>query len=255
MNEKTITQLKEMKLYGMHRAFRASLESDNTHEMTTDEMVAHLVEEEWDERYNRKITRGIINAKFRYKASVEQMYFDTDRGMDKNQVMRLADCTFIEKKENILITGSTGIGKSYLACAIGQQACTLRYRVIYFSAGKLFSKLKMAKADGSYINEIAKIERQHLLILDDFGIQPLDAQSRAMLMEIIEDRHGKSSTIITSQVPVNLWHEVIGEKTIADAIMDRLIHNAHRLDLYGESLRKTQTKNNEQQIEIANKKK
>jgi DNA replication protein DnaC len=255
MNEKTIERLKEMKLYGMHRAFRASFESGSMNELTTDEMVAHLVEEEWDERYNRKITRGIINAKFRYKASVEQMYFDTDRGMEKNQVMRLADCTFIEKKENILITGSTGIGKSYLACAIGQQACTLRYRVVYFSSGKLFSKLKLAKADGSYINEIAKIERQHLLILDDFGIQPLDAQSRAMLMEIIEDRHGKGSTIITSQVPVNLWHEVIGEKTIADAIMDRLIHNAHRLDLYGESLRKTQLKNNEQQLETVNEKK
>ena len=244
MNEKTIDRLKEMKLYGMHRAFQASFESGSMNDLTTDEMVAHLVEEEWDDRYNRKITRGIINARFRYKASVEQMNFEADRGMEKNQVMRLADCTFIEKKENILITGSTGIGKSYLACAIGQQACTLRYRVIYFSAGKLFSKLKMAKADGSYINEIAKIERQHLLILDDFGIQPLDAQSRAMLMEIIEDRHGKGATIITSQVPVSQWHEVIGEKTIADAIMDRLIHNAHRLDLYGESLRKAQQKNN-----------
>ena len=238
MNEKTIDRLKEMKLYGMHRAFQASFESGSMNDLTTDQMVAHLVEEEWDDRYNRKITRGIINARFRYKASVEQMNFEADRGMEKNQVMRLADCTFIEKKENILITGSTGIGKSYLACAIGQQACTLRYRVIYFSAGKLFSKLKMAKADGSYINEIAKIERQHLLILDDFGIQPLDAQSRAMLMEIIEDRHGKGATIITSQVPVSQWHEVIGEKTIADAIMDRIIHNAHRIELSGESLRK-----------------
>lgn len=252
MNEKTVDRLKEMKLYGMLRAFHTSFESGNMNDLTTDEMVAHLVEEEWDDRYNRKIIRAVINAKFRYKASVEQLYFEADRGMDKNQVMRLADCTFIEKKENVLITGSTGIGKSYLACALGQQACTLRYRVMYFSAGKLFSKLKMAKADGSYINEIARIERQHLLILDDFGIQPLDAQSRAMLMEIIEDRHGKGSTIITSQVPVSQWHEVIGEKTIADAIMDRIIHNAHRLDLYGESLRKILHKNNEEQVEITN---
>ena len=180
----------------------------------------------------------MTNARFRYKASIEQMLFDTDRGIDKNQVMRLAECTFIDKKENVLVTGSTGIGKSYLASAIGQQSCMLGYRVMYLNTSKLFSKLKIAKADGSYINEIAKIERQHLIILDDFGIQPLDAQSRAMFMEIIEDRHQKASTIITSQVPVVKWHEVIGEQTIADAILDRLIHNAHRLELKGESLRK-----------------
>ena len=255
MNERTIDRLKEMKLYGMLRAFQTSFESGSMNNLTTDEMVAHLAEEEWDDRHNRKIARAVINARFRYKASVEQMYFEADRGLDKNHVMRLADCTFIEKKENVLITGSTGIGKSYLACALGQQACTLRYRVMYFSTGKLFSKLKLAKADGSYINEIARMERQHLLILDDFGIQGLDAQNRAMLMEIIEDRHGKGSTIITSQVPVGQWHEVIGEKTIADAIMDRLIHNAHRLDLYGESLRKTMKKDNEEQIETLTNKK
>lgn len=250
MNEKTVDRLKEMKLYGMLRAFQMSFESGSSNDMTADETLAHLVEEEWDDRYNRKIARSVTNARFRYKASVEQMYFEADRGMDKNQVIRLAACTFINKKENILVTGSTGIGKSYLACALGQQACTLKYRVLYFSAGKLFSKLKMAKADGSYISEIARIERQHLLILDDFGIQGLDAQSRAMLMEIIEDRHGKGSTIITSQVPVAQWHEVIGEKTIADAIMDRLIHNAHRLELFGESLRKTAKNNIEELTDI-----
>lgn len=252
MNDNTVKRLKDMKFYGMLRAFQTSFESETNNDLTTDEMVAHLVEEEWDDRYNRKIARSITNARFRYKAAVEQMYFEADRGMDKNQVMRLAECNFIKKKENILITGSTGIGKSYLACALGQQACTLQYRVIYFSTGKLFSKLKMAKADGSYISEIARIERQQLLILDDFGIQPLDAQSRAMLMEIVEDRHGKGSTIITSQVPVSQWHEVIGEKTIADAILDRLIHNAHRLELTGESLRKSMPKNNEELINITN---
>ena len=246
MNEKTVDRLKEMKFYGMLRAFQTSFESGTMNDLTRDEMIAHLVDEEWDDRYNRKIARGMSNARFRYNASVEQMYFEADRGMDKNQVMRLAECTFIKKKENVLITGSTGIGKSYLACALGQQACTLGYRVMYFSTGKLFSKLKMAKADGSCITEIARMERQHLLILDDFGIQGMDAQSRAMLMEIIEDRHGQGSTIITSQVPVGQWHEVIGEKTIADAILDRLIHNAHRLELTGESLRKKLQKNNEE---------
>jgi DNA replication protein DnaC len=238
MNEEVIKRMREMKFYGMVRAFQSSLESDTLNDLTKDEMIAHLIEEEWDDRCNRKIARNVHNAKFHYKASIEQMYFNTDRGIDKNQVMRLAECTFISSRENLMITGSTGIGKSYLASAIGQQACTIGYRVMYTNATKLFAKLKMAKADGSYIGEIARIERQQLLILDDFGIQPLDTQSRSAFMEIIEDRHEKASTLITSQVPVAKWYEVIGEKTIADAIMDRIIHNAHRIELSGESLRK-----------------
>jgi DNA replication protein DnaC len=244
--------MKTMKFYGMLRAFRSSFETGVMNTMTSDEMIAHLVEEEWDDRHNRKIARMTTNAKFRYKASIEQMYFESDRGINKNVVMRLAECTFIDKKENILITGSTGIGKSYLASAIGQQACTLGYRVLYLNASKLFAKLKIAKADSSYVSEIAKMERQHLILIDDFGIQPLDAQSRSMFMEIIEDRHGKGSTIITSQVPVTKWYEVIGEQTIADAIMDRLIHNAHRLELKGESLRKRTPDKTETQLEINN---
>jgi len=248
MNEQVVKRMKEMKFYGMLRAFETSLESDTMNALTKDEMIAHLIEEEWDDRCNRKIARNMQNAKFHYKASIEQMYFDTDRGIDKNQVMRLAECTFIKNRENVMITGSTGIGKSYLASAIGQQACTLGYRVIYHNATKLFAKLKMAKADGSYINEVAKLERQQLLILDDFGIQPLDAQSRSAFMEIIEDRHEKASTLITSQVPVSKWYEVIGEKTIADAIMDRIIHNAHRIELSGESLRKKYQKKTELNI-------
>jgi DNA replication protein DnaC len=201
-------------------------------------MVATLIEAEWDDRQNRNIERQLKNARFRYKAALEELNYNTDRNIDRNIIMRLAECQFIDKHENILITGSTGIGKSYIASALGHQACGLGYRVLYHNAGKLFGKLKMAKADGSYIKEVAKIERHHLLILDDFGIQPLDAPSRAALMEIIEDRHGKSATIITSQVPVSKWHDIIGEKTVADAIMDRIIHEAHRLDLKGESLRK-----------------
>lgn len=238
MNTNTLDKLRKMKFFGMFHAFKTCLETGQTTEYTTDELLAHLVEAEWDDRQNRRIDRSIFYARFRYKASVENIHYHADRSIDRNQIMRLADCSFIGRYENLLITGSTGIGKSYVASAIGHQACIMGYRVLYASTPKLFAKLKMAKADGSYIKEIAKVERQQLLILDDFGIQPFDAQNRAALMEIIEDRHGKTSLIITSQLPVSKWYEVIGEKTIADAILDRIVHDAHRIELKGESMRK-----------------
>jgi DNA replication protein DnaC len=238
MNTNTLDKMRKMKFFGMFRAFKASLEANQLQNYTADELIANMVEAEWDDRQNRRIERGLLNARFRYKASVEDLYYHANRNIDRNQMMRLAECNFINRNENLLITGSTGIGKSYIASALGHQACMLGYRVLYANTPKLFAKLKMAKADASYIKEITKIEGQHLLILDDFGIQPFDAQSRQSLMEIIEDRHGKTSMIITSQLPVNKWYEVIGEKTIADAILDRIIHDAHRMELKGESLRK-----------------
>jgi DNA replication protein DnaC len=238
MNTNTLDKMRKMKFFGMFRAFKATLETNQLQSYTADELIANMVEAEWDDRQNRRIERGLLNARFRYKASVEDLYYHATRNIDRNQMMRLAECNFIKRNENLLITGSTGIGKSYIASALGHQACMLGYRVLYANTPKLFAKLKMAKADASYIKEITKIERQHLLILDDFGIQPFDAQNRQSLMEIIEDRHGKSSMIITSQLPVNKWYEVIGEKTIADAILDRIIHDAHRMELKGESLRK-----------------
>jgi DNA replication protein DnaC len=241
MNEQTLQKMRQMKFFGMVRAFRTSMENGNLDKVTNDEMVSILIDSEWDDRNNRRIARQLRNARFRYKANVEQLHFDIDRNLDKNQLMRLAECAFIQRKENLLITGSTGIGKSYIASAIGNQACTLGYKVLYTNATKLFSRLKMAKADGSYIREIAKIERQDLLILDDFGLQPMDGYGRSVLMEIIEDRHGNRSTIITSQLPVAQWYEVIGEQTVADAILDRIVHDAHRIELLGESLRKSLT--------------
>ena len=250
MNE-ILNKMKQMRLTGMARAFHLTLESGKNEKFTPDEMVSHLVDSEWDERYNRKLERTIQSARFRYKASAEQIAFDDNR-VDKNQVLRLADCELIKCKENIIITGSTGIGKSFIASALGHQACALNYRVLYQHNTKLFARMKIAKADGSYLRELAKIEKQHLLIIDDFGIQPLDAQSRSALMEIIEDRHGRCSTIITSQVPVSMWHEVIGEQTIADAILDRIVHDAHRIEMKGESLRKKRMPKNEEQIDLEN---
>ena len=246
-----LEKMKQMRMHGMARAFQFTLESGRNEKFTADEMIAHLVESEWDERYNRRLSSALSRARFRYKASVEQISFEANR-LNKNQVLRLADCEFVKQKENIIITGSTGIGKSYLASALGHQACSLGYRVLYQHSTKLFARLKIAKTDGSYLKELAKIERQHVLLIDDFGLQPLDQQNRSTLMEIIEDRHGKSSTIITSQIPVNKWHEVIGEQTIADAILDRIVHDAHRLEMKGESLRKKREPKTEEKIELEN---
>jgi DNA replication protein DnaC len=238
MNEQTLEKIRSMKLHGMARAFAASLESGKHVSYSADEFTAHLIESEWDERHNRKLDRSLKNARFRYKASLEQLSFETDRNLDRNQLMRLADGNFIKKKENLIITGSTGIGKSFVASALGHHACSMGYKVGYQQSTKLFSRLKLAKADGSYLKELARMERMNLLIIDDFGIQPLDTSARTALMEIMEDRHGKASTIFTSQVPVSKWFELIGEQTIADAILDRLVHNAHRIEMKGESMRK-----------------
>ena len=245
MNGQTLNQMKQMKLHGMASAFASNVETGKWEKYTADELISQLIDAEWDERHNRKLDRSLKYARFRYKASVEQLSFEMERNMDKNQIMRLADCEFIKRKENVLITGSTGIGKSYLASALGHHACELGLKVVYQQTSKLFSRLKLAKVDGSYLREMTRIEKSNLLIIDDFGIQPLDTHSRMCLMEIMEDRHGKSSTIITSQVPVAGWYDIIGEQTIADAILDRIIHDAHRVELKGESLRKKANKEKE----------
>lgn len=230
--------MKQLKFYGMHDAMEATLQSGNSEHFTADQLVEHLINAEFDDRHNRRINRCIKNARFRYQAGLEKIIYDSERNLDKNTVMRLAECVFIDRGENLLVTGSTGVGKSYLASALGHHACNQGYRVYYSNTNKLLSKLKMAKATGSYIKEMRRIERQHLVIIDDFGLQPMDTNSRSMLMDMIEDRHGKASIIITSQFPVDSWHDVIGESTMADAILDRIVHNAHRIELQGESLRK-----------------
>ncbi|RYZ60843.1 MAG: ATP-binding protein [Chitinophagaceae bacterium] len=238
MNTETLDKMRRMHLLGMHRAFKTSLESQGDTALTADELIAMLVDSEWDDRHNRAIERTVRNARFRYKATVEAVDYSLERGLDKNEFHRLADGEFIRKRENLLITGATGTGKSFIASALGHQCCQLGFRVLYANATRLFTQLKIAKADGSSIKELMKIEKQDLLILDDFGIQPLDAASRSSLLDIIEDRHGKRSTIITSQLPVKQWYEVIGEKTVADAILDRLVHQSQRIELRGESLRR-----------------
>ncbi len=252
MNQATLEKMKYLKLHGMHRAFASTMEIGST-SYTNDELIAYLIDAEFNDKENRKIERLINTAKFRYISFMEEITVNTARNIDRNTIGRLSSCDFIKQKQNILVTGSTGVGKSFIASAIGHKACMngYKYKVMYFNINKLFSKLKMAKGDGSYLKEIDRIEKQDLLILDDFGLQPLDNNKRNDFMEIIEDRHGKRSTIIASQLPVSAWHEVIGEQTIADAILDRMVHNALRIELKGESLRKKKAENkNELKKEI-----
>jgi len=238
MNGQTLEKMKRMKLYGMHKSFRHMLESSATMPLNPDELLAQLIDSEWDDRNNRAVDRSLRNARFRYKASIEMLDYSQHRRLDQTQIHRLADCTFIRQSQNLIITGSTGTGKSFLASAIGNQACTLGYKVYYANTARLISQLKMMKADGSSLKELNRLEKQDLLILDDFGIQPFDTQSRMLLMEIIEDRHGKKSTLIAGQVPVTAWYDIIGDQTIADAILDRLVNDAHQIELKGESLRR-----------------
>lgn len=242
MNSTILNTMSQMKFYGMQQAYQTLLDSKQHYSLTNDEVVSMLIQAEWEDRENRKVNRYLRTARFRYQASVEEVNFTAGRGLDKTHLLRLADCSFIKKSENILITGPTGVGKSYLASALGHQACICGYKTLYFNTQKLFPQLHMFKADGSYLKQLSKIEKHDLLILDDFGLQPLDNNSRMMLLEIIEDRHGRKSTIISSQLPVAKWYDIIGDSTVADAILDRMAHAAHRLDLQGESLRKNTLK-------------
>jgi len=212
----TMQKLEEMRLSGFTRAYRDMMATGMNNDFTIDEVISHLVQAEWDERYNKRLQRLIANARFRYQACMEQIDYVEKRNLDKTIMLRLSSCDWIAKKQNVLINGSTGLGKSYLSSALGHQACQQGYKVFYRNSIKLFDELKIAKADGSYNKELKKIESQDLLIIDDFGLKPFDSVQRLILLELLEDRHGEGSTLITSQLPVNKWYDVIGDPTIAD---------------------------------------
>lgn len=242
MNQETLDKMRQMRLLGMYNAFKTSMESFKTESMTTDQFVAWLVSNEWDDRCNRMIERLIKQASFRYKASLEEVDYSLERGLERNLLERLAELSFVKESRDLFITGSSGTGKSYIATALGYRACQKGMKVLYANTARLMGQLKMAKAKGTISQELKKIERADLLVLDDFGIQPFDAGGRMNLMDIVEDRHGKKSTLITSQVPVKDWYDIIGEKTIADAVLDRIVHQAIRIELHGDSIRKLQAK-------------
>jgi DNA replication protein DnaC len=232
------TQLNHLRLKGMSRTWQALLETRRAHELTFSEGLELLLQAEEDERLNKRFERLQKNAKFRYQASIEELNYDASRGLDKGLIATLATCEYITKGETLLVTGATGCGKSFLASAMGHHACSLGHSVGYYSTQKLLMRAKMARMDGSILKFFDKLAKNSLLILDDFGLIHLDQQQQLDFMEIIEDRHGRTSTIIASQLPVAAWYDVIGEQTIADAILDRIVHTSYRIELKGESLRK-----------------
>lgn len=232
------TQLNQMRLHGMAAAYQTLTETRQLQKLDLNEGLDLLLQSEALDRQNRRFKRLEYKADFRYKASIEELKTDAARGLSSQLIATLATGNYIKNGESVLITGATGCGKSFLASALGHQACLQGLSVAYYNAQKLMLQLKLSRLDGTIIRLFEKLSKTRLLIIDDFGLTHLEHQHQIDLMEIIEDRHAKMSTIIASQLPVASWFDVISEETIADAILDRLVHTSHRIELKGESLRK-----------------
>jgi DNA replication protein DnaC len=234
----TIEKMQQMRLRGMSDLYKRSVTENLYKDHSLDEFIALLVDTEYDDRYNRKIHNLIKAAKFKISASPNDIDYRSNRGLDKKMFERLLSLRFIQQAENIIITGPTGVGKSYLAQCLGLAACKQTLRCKYCSFHHLCEELNLAKLEGNYLKALRKLKRTSLIILDDFGLHSFDTFARQTLLNIIEDRYNQGSLIITSQLPVSTWHQTIGEGTIADAILDRVIYSSHRIELKGESMRK-----------------
>ena len=238
----TLDGLQTLKLTGMAAALADQMATPDIDELAFEERLGLLVDREITERENRRLTSRLRRARLRHVAALEDIDYRNPRGLDKGLIQSLATCQWAKEHLNILITGPTGVGKTWLACALAHKACREGYTVMYLRLARLLGDMVIAKGDGRYPKLLATLAKVDVLLLDDWGLMKLNAENRRDLLEVLEDRHGRRSTIATSQLPIEEWHAVIGDPTLADAILDRLVHNAYKINLRGESMRKRQAK-------------
>jgi DNA replication protein DnaC len=239
LNEQTLQTLNALKLFGMARSFADKIAHPSAADLSHPEFFALIVQDEKTYRDNIRLKRLLLNAKLTQSACLEDIDYKHPRGLNKQTILELSSTDWISRHDTVLLTGPTGVGKSYLACALGNFAARQGHTVLYLRAPRLFEMLLAAKADGSHLKMLTRLAKVQLLVLDDLFLTPLDDLQRNDLLEIIEDRYRKTPTIITSQCPIKDWHAIIGEPTVADAILDRLLHHAYKIELKGESIRKT----------------
>lgn len=238
LNQQTLEKLYAMKLDAMADAFQEQLQSPDMTDLPFEDRFALLVDRLWTWKEERRMKRLIKNAKLKINGCLEDIDYKAPRGLDKSVILRLAQCDWITQAQNIIITGPTGVGKTYLACALANRACRMGFSAFYIRIPNLFHEMAIARADGSYPKIMKKLAKARVLILDDLGLSPMTATERKDLLEVVEDRHPFRSTIVSTQLPIENWHDIIRDPTIADAVLDRLIHNAHKIKLKGESMRK-----------------
>ena len=240
MINQTIGKLYEMKLDGMAEAVKQQMENPQALSLSFEDRIALIVDRQWDLKETRGLRRRLQVAKLKQQAAVEDIDFATSRGLDKAAMLSLSECNFVKSHSNIIITGPTGVGKTYIACAIAQKACRMKHSVRYFRCGNLLSSMSIARADGSYPSLMRRLEKIDVLVIDDWGMYPLDQEAARDIFEALDDRSQRGSVIIVSQIPTQNWYDMIAAPTIADAILDRLVHNAYRIEMTGESMRKKQ---------------
>lgn len=238
----TMEKLQSLRFTGMFRALQEQMQMPDIESLNFEERLGLLIDREMTERENRRLKTRLRKAKLRQNASVEDIDYRHPRSLDKALMAKLSSCEWIGQHHNLLITGPTGCGKTFLGCALAQTACRHGYTALYCRLPRLFQELHIAKGDGRYTKLLTSYAKTDLLVFDDWGLAKLSEEQRHDLLEILEDRHGLRSTLVTSQLPVQHWHEIIGDPTLADAILDRLVHNAYKIILKGESMRKKKTK-------------